>query len=41
MHSKALRKAGVAQDKLDALAGWRVSAHQRRGTRPRMGGIGY
>ena len=27
MHSKALRKAGVAQDKLDALAGWRVSAH--------------
>ena len=27
MHSKALRKAGVAQSKLDALAGWRVSAH--------------
>jgi alkylhydroperoxidase AhpD family core domain len=27
MHSKALRKAGVDQSKLDALAGWRVSAH--------------
>ena len=27
MHSKALRKSGVAQNKLDALAGWRVSAH--------------
>ena len=27
MHSKALRKAGVDQTKLDALAGWRVSAH--------------
>ena len=27
MHSKALRKSGVAQSKLDALAGWRVSAH--------------
>ena len=27
MHSKALRKAGVAQQKLDALAGWRVSSH--------------
>ena len=27
MHSKALRKSGVAQDKLDALAGWRVSHH--------------
>ena len=27
MHSKALRKAGVAQAKLDALAGWRVSHH--------------
>ena len=27
MHSKALRKSGVAQAKLDALAGWRVSAH--------------
>lgn len=26
MHSKALRHAGVAQSKLDALAGWRVSA---------------
>ena len=23
MHSKALRKSGVAQNKLDALAGWR------------------
>lgn len=27
MHSKALRKAGVDQTKLDALAGWRVSNH--------------
>ena len=27
MHSKALRKSGVAQNKLDALAGWRVSHH--------------
>lgn len=27
MHSKALRKGGVAQNKLDALAGWRVSGH--------------
>lgn len=27
MHSKALRKAGVDQRKLDALAGWRISAH--------------
>ena len=27
MHSKALRKSGVAQSKLDALAGWRVSHH--------------
>lgn len=27
MHSKALRKDGVAQSKLDALAGWRVSQH--------------
>ena len=27
MHSKALRKAGVEQSKLDALAGWRVSNH--------------
>lgn len=27
MHSKALRKAGVEQTKLDALAGWRVSNH--------------
>lgn len=27
MHSKALRKSGVAQVKLDALAGWRVSNH--------------
>ena len=27
MHSKALRKSGVAQAKLDALAGWRVSHH--------------
>ena len=27
MHSKALRKSGVPQHKLDALAGWRVSAH--------------
>lgn len=25
MHSKALRKRGVEQEKLDALAGWRVS----------------
>ncbi len=25
MHSTALRKAGVEQTKLDALAGWRVS----------------
>ncbi|MBW7982522.1 carboxymuconolactone decarboxylase family protein [Enterobacillus tribolii] len=25
MHSKALRKAGYAQHKLDTLAGWRVS----------------
>ena len=27
MHSQALRKSGVAQTKLDALAGWRVSHH--------------
>ena len=27
MHSKALRKSGVEQAKLDALAGWRVSHH--------------
>ncbi|POT56368.1 alkylhydroperoxidase [Citrobacter amalonaticus] len=27
MHSKALRKSGVEQCKLDALAGWRVSHH--------------
>ncbi|MFK3662045.1 carboxymuconolactone decarboxylase family protein [Scandinavium sp. NPDC088450] len=27
MHSKALRKRGVEQVKLDALAGWRVSHH--------------
>ncbi|EPG4960832.1 TPA: carboxymuconolactone decarboxylase family protein [Citrobacter amalonaticus] len=27
MHSKALRKSGVTQSKLDALAGWRVSHH--------------
>ncbi|KFD23484.1 MAG: carboxymuconolactone decarboxylase family protein [Yokenella regensburgei] len=27
MHSKALRKSGVEQTKLDALAGWRVSHH--------------
>ncbi|SQC32143.1 carboxymuconolactone decarboxylase family protein [Kluyvera cryocrescens] len=27
MHSKALRKSGVDQTKLDALAGWRVSNH--------------
>ncbi len=27
MHSKARRKAGVNQAKLDALAGWRVSHH--------------
>ena len=27
MHSKALRKSGVDQSKLDALAGWRVSNH--------------
>lgn len=26
-HSQALRKGGMAQSKLDALAGWRVSAH--------------
>ncbi len=25
MHAKALRKSGVTQDKLDQLAGWRVS----------------
>lgn len=25
MHSQALRECGVAQDKLDCLAGWRVS----------------
>lgn len=27
MHSKALRKRGIEQVKLDALAGWRVSHH--------------
>ncbi|HKM98521.1 MAG TPA: carboxymuconolactone decarboxylase family protein [Buttiauxella sp.] len=27
MHSKALRKDGVDQTKLDALAGWKVSHH--------------
>jgi len=27
MHSKTLRKSGVEQTKLDALAGWRVSNH--------------
>nr|WP_318385129.1 carboxymuconolactone decarboxylase family protein [uncultured Enterobacter sp.] len=27
MHSKALRKSGVAQRKLDALAGWHISHH--------------
>ncbi|QKN80734.1 carboxymuconolactone decarboxylase family protein [Scandinavium goeteborgense] len=27
MHSKALRKQGIEQVKLDALAGWRVSQH--------------
>ena len=27
MHSKALRKSGMDQVKLDALAGWRVSNH--------------
>lgn len=27
MHSQALRKSGVEQIKLDALAGWRVSNH--------------
>ncbi|MFP2516487.1 carboxymuconolactone decarboxylase family protein [Buttiauxella agrestis] len=27
MHSKALRKNGVEQTKLDALAGWKVSNH--------------
>ena len=35
MHSKALRKAGVEQARLDALAGWRVSHHfseRERGT---------
>ncbi len=26
-HSRALRKAGVEQAKLDALAGWRISHH--------------
>ena len=26
-HSQALRKGGMAQSKLDALAGWRVSDH--------------
>lgn len=29
MHSKALRKAGVNQAKLDALAGWRKPPFQR------------
>ena len=29
MHSKALRKSGVEQTKLDALAGWRVCHHFR------------
>ncbi|QIU90165.1 carboxymuconolactone decarboxylase family protein [Yokenella regensburgei] len=32
MHSKALRKSGVEQTKLDALAGWRVSHHSVSGT---------
>ncbi|MBJ3816062.1 carboxymuconolactone decarboxylase family protein [Shimwellia pseudoproteus] len=27
MHSTALRKSGAAQQKLDALAGWRISRH--------------
>ncbi|MEW7312016.1 carboxymuconolactone decarboxylase family protein [Buttiauxella gaviniae] len=27
MHSKALRKDGIEQTKLDALAGWKVSNH--------------
>ncbi|MCT4709306.1 carboxymuconolactone decarboxylase family protein [Enterobacteriaceae bacterium H11S18] len=27
MHAKALRKGGVEQSKLDALAGWKVSNH--------------
>lgn len=27
MHSKALRQSGVDQRKLDALAGWHISAH--------------
>lgn len=27
MHSQALRKSGVEQSKLDALAGWKVSNH--------------
>ena len=32
-HSQALRKGGMAQSKLDALAGWRVSAHFTPGER--------
>src|SRR5699024_12225927 len=30
IHSKALRKSGVPQHKLDALAGWRVSRSEER-----------
>ena len=37
MHSKALRKSGVAQNKLDALAGWRVSAHFSDAERAALG----
>ena len=32
-HSQALRKGGMAQSKLDALAGWRVSDHFTPGER--------
>ena len=32
-HSQALRKGGMAQSKLGALAGWRVSAHFTPGER--------
>jgi AhpD family alkylhydroperoxidase len=42
MHSQALRKSGVAQNKLDALAGWRVSAHFSGRTRGAgVGRIGH
>ena len=39
MHSKALRKSGVAQTKLDALAGWRAFQRRRTGGAG-VGGIG-